>query len=231
MTEALDLHKTDLEGFLLQDLESPVVPHSAHSHRLTYHISPVSIIHLFNRLNRGIPSLTEGCWKDTQFTSYYLPAGESTHKNTKNKTWQAISTYKNNWKECFLIKGRLSARRAFSYKTTLAGESTNELFPPPFTLPTGLPPEHTGNHSASCLTIPVVLKNKQCASEDNVHSQMGYLSPGKLWVLWDVLFRIKKSLFSHHWSYARDPLILVKIPMLQFQTAQMNKWSMKVNEE
>lgn len=141
------------------------------------------------------------------------------HK-TKNKTWQIISTYKNKRGECFLIKGRLSARRAFSYKATLAEESTNELFPPsPFMLPTGLPPEHTGNHSTSCLTIPVSLNSKQCASEDNVRSRTDYLSPGKLSVLWktDVLFPIKKSLFSHHWDHTCDPLILVKFSCSSFK--------------
>lgn len=96
------------------------------------------------------------------------------HK-TKNKTWQTISTYKNNQGECFLIKGRLSASRAFSYKTTLAGESTNMLLPPsPFMLPTGLPPEHMGNHSIGCMTIPVLLNDKQSASEDNIHFQTAF---------------------------------------------------------
>jgi len=114
-----------------------------------------------------------------RFTSSYLPAGKSTHK-----TWQTVSTYKNNQGERFLIKGRLSARRAFGYKATLVGESTNKIFlPSPFMLPTGLPPEHTGNHSTSCLTIPVLLNNKKCASEDTVHSQTDYFSPGKLQVL------------------------------------------------
>lgn len=50
-------------------------------HTCTHHISPVSIIHLFTCLSCGIPSLTEGCWKDTQFLSSYLPAGKSTHKH------------------------------------------------------------------------------------------------------------------------------------------------------
>lgn len=29
---------------------------------------------------------TEGCRKDTQFTSYYLPAGKNTHNTTKQRT-------------------------------------------------------------------------------------------------------------------------------------------------
>lgn len=148
MTEALDLHKPDLEGLLPQDLESPAVPHSTHVRRsLTiYPQSPLSIcsvawttvFQVYRRLPKGyaIHLLLSSCRKK-----------HTQHHKTKNKTWQTVSTYKDNRGKRFLITGRLSARRTFSYKATLAGETTNELFPPsPFPLPTGLPPEHTGNH-------------------------------------------------------------------------------------
>lgn len=161
--------------------------HAAHLHGITYHISPVSIIHLFNCLNRGTPSLTEGCRKDTQLTSYYLPAEESTHKNTKQTTKHGrLSIYKNNQGECFLIKGRLSARRAFSYKATLEAESANKLFPAsPSTLPQHCLQSTRGAPLLPVLTIPDLLNNTQRASEDNLHLQTDYFSPGKLSTLKD----------------------------------------------
>lgn len=195
MTEALDLHRSGRILTARSWKPSCTAQHTLTQAHLPYipslHYPSVQLLELwYSKFNRrllkgyAIRLLLSPCRK------------KHTQKHkTKNKTWQTISTYKNNRGECFLIKGRLSAMKAFSYKATLAEESTNKLFPPsPFTLPIGLPPEHRGNHSTSCLTIPVSLNNKQCASEDNIRSQKDNLSPGQLWVLWktDVLFPIKE---------------------------------------
>lgn len=167
MIEALDLQKADLEGFLLQDLGSPVVVHSTHLHSPyipSLHYPSVQVLELwYSKFNRRL------------LKGYTIPPLISLQEKAHTNTEQDMADHQylqEHQGECFPVKGRLSARKAFSYKVTLAGESANPLFPPsPIKLPTGLSLEHTGNHSTGCLNIPVFLNNKQCTSEGNTYSQ------------------------------------------------------------
>lgn len=91
MTEALDLQRADLEGFLLQDLGSPAVLHSTHLHSPyipSLHYPSVQVLELWcSKFNRR---LLKG-----YTISLLLSPCRKKHTQTQNKTGQTISTYKN----------------------------------------------------------------------------------------------------------------------------------------
>lgn len=131
--------------------------------------------------------------------------------------------------ECFPIKGRFSARKAFSYKVTSAGESAKPLFPPSPIIThrtvsrahvTAPPAAWTSQFSWITSNVPlrVIHVHKQPFTWETEYfeRQMSFSQLKKVY--------LATSEVTHHL------LKLVNIPMLWFQTAQKNKSSMKVNE-
>lgn len=117
---SLDPHRTDQQGILPQDLESPVVLLSTHTFtrdHLPY--SPSLHYPSVQLLNHGTPSWTEGYWKIA--VHLLLAPCRKKHTHTK-KNMAGCSVPTRTTKGGFLIKGRLSARTACSYKAILAEE-------------------------------------------------------------------------------------------------------------